>query len=563
MVNLQKTGTGQYTALRPYAKHSVYDDIKTYPLSWGIPYVGKWALPGTLYFKAEPSLLYPWSPDPSTGLSPVNWGDPSHELSGWFAFIGGGVRVYDKDDLLPACSTKTLQADCTADARCTWDGTSCSEKQGFDIRNQIFEPFMLVLDIKNGINIFQYAWPVVQQTFNSKWSIEQVGDNLIANSMNSAIILDLWKGLDSSGMPIFGQDGRLDHIFMGDLAGTFWGLRLEGSPSDHARVVVDTWQTKKAVTDCSSKTTDETCTANGCWWDSTTSSCKEGYGTRASRQPVTATPSAAFDVEKNLRLYFGTGKFDIVRGTYSDQDDKGNMAFYNITLPLDDYTSSADDSLCSVSMSALPNLSISCSSGNNAVQIDSGSTDELKIRLRTHNCSSLCTGTSDDWVSPPHPDTESAAYVDASCDGSCYCSSACYSCILDLPDPGERITTQALVAGGLVFFTTFKPNTEVCGGGGTGYLYVVDYMCRELQKNPLRDAGLDSQWLGSGGWNNSTFTSPAKAVRTDLGGGMPSRPVLDSKGEHVLIQTSDARIHRIKIDLNYKDLFKGWTQEGQ
>ena len=565
MVNLQKTSAGQYTALRPYAARSVYDTIKTYPLSWSVPYVGRWALPSTLYFKAEPSLLYPWSPDPSTGLSPVNWGDSSHKLSGWFAFIGGGVRVNDKDDLLPACSTKTIQAECTGDARCTWDSatSSCGAKMGFDVRDQLFEPFMLVLDIKNGINIFQYTWPILQQAFQDKWDLEKVGDNLIPNSINSAIVLDLWKGTDANGTPLFGQDGKVDHIFAGDLAGTFWGLRVEGTPSDPARLVVDTWKTKKAVPDCSSQSTKETCTAHGCWWDSTISSCKDGYGTRGSRQPITATPSAAFDADKNLRIYFGTGKFETARGTYNDQLDSGKMSFYNITLPLDEYTSTHDDSFCSVSISSLPDVSIACTSSNNAVEVAAGSTDNLKIRLRPHNCASLCTGYSDDWSSPPHPDSETAEYVDATCSGSCPCSSECYSCILDLVEPGERITSQALVAGGLVFFTTFKPNTSVCGGGGDGYLYVVDYMCRRLSKNPLRHSGLASEWLGSGGWSNSSFTGPAKAVRTHLGSGMPSRPVLDSTGEHVLIQTSDARIHRIRIELNYKDLLKGWKQAGQ
>jgi hypothetical protein len=51
-------------------------------------------------------------------------------------------------------------------------------------------------------------------------------------------------------------------------------------------------------------------------------------------------------------------------------------------------------------------------------------------------------------------------------------------------------------------------------------------------------------------------------VRAKLGGGMPSHPVLDSSGEHVLIQTSDAKIHRIKVDLPQKPFYlKGWREE--
>jgi len=53
-----------------------------------------------------------------------------------------------------------------------------------------------------------------------------------------------------------------------------------------------------------------------------------------------------------------------------------------------------------------------------------------------------------------------------------------------------------------------------------------------------------------------------KAYRGSLGSGMPSKPVLDSSGEHVLVQTSDAKIHRISVTLPKKPLYlKGWKEK--
>jgi len=49
-----------------------------------------------------------------------------------------------------------------------------------------------------------------------------------------------------------------------------------------------------------------------------------------------------------------------------------------------------------------------------------------------------------------------------------------------------------------------------------------------------------------------------------LGPGMPSRPVLDSSGEYVFIQTSDAQIHKIKVELLFQPFeLKGWKEEPQ
>ena len=82
--------------------------------------------------------------------------------------------------------------------------------------------------------------------------------------------------------------------------------------------------------------------------------------------------------------------------------------------------------------------------------------------------------------------------------------------------------------------------------------------------DPFSDSGLSDNWLGTGGWSEATLTDykAAKAVRAYVGPGMPSRPILDSSGKYLFVQTSDARIHRIKVKLPQDPLqVKGWKEE--
>jgi type IV pilus assembly protein PilY1 len=79
-------------------------------------------------------------------------------------------------------------------------------------------------------------------------------------------------------------------------------------------------------------------------------------------------------------------------------------------------------------------------------------------------------------------------------------------------------------------------------------------MCRRLVSNPFANSSLTTT-----DFDNAAGT--LSSVRASLGAGMPSRPVLDSTGEHILIQTSDADIVRIKIDLKVQDYLKGWQEE--
>lgn len=143
--------------------------------------------------------------------------------------------------------------------------------------------------------------------------------------------------------------------------------------------------------------------------------------------------------------------------------------------------------------------------------------------------------------------------------------------MLDLFQPGERVINDALVAGDIVFFTTFVPSSDPCEAGGESYFYAVDYLCRGLAVDVFSGSGfaktnVTPDQLSEGQYAELTTSSDSAntvvGYAAKLGEGLPSRPVLDSSIEHVLIQTSNAKIHRIKVNTINNPLYlKGWKED--
>ncbi len=463
---------GNYSADMPYLDKNGYDQIKTIAASWSNPYVGRIKIPDNYCFYSIPHIG-PLDNNPSN-LTALCYGGSQYPLSGWFAFIGGGIRVFDP-------SYELISGD----------------------NGAAYYPYFIVLDIKTGTNIFQFLWPLLR--LHAGITTIHQNSNYIPYAVASPVALDIW---DENGN--IGQDGYMDHLYAGDLNGNFYGIKL--NPSNNSfPLSLDIWNTKPI----------------------SSSHVSDNYY-RWTRQPITVTPTAAFDDNYNLMLYFGTGKFDdVVAGGYDDKTDRARMSFYALKDP-----SGAPSVLLPACqpIGSSP-FTINCT-------LPSGITT-------IHGCSSFnsnCTWVKDDGT----PDC---------CESNC--SSSCYSCIYDFIEDGERVIDSALVAGGLVFVTTYVPSDDPCAAGGVGYLYVFDYMCRQLTENPFENADLQYEHLSQTGWTQGAPSGGgAKAYRANLGSGMPSKPVLDSGGEHVLIQTSDAKIHRIKVKLPQNPLYlKGWKEK--
>ena len=127
------------------------------------------------------------------------------------------------------------------------------------------------------------------------------------------------------------------------------------------------------------------------------------------------------------------------------------------------------------------------------------------------------------------PDTGNPDCCESSLQFTC---KPCWACVFDLrgDKTGEKVIGKPLIAGGVAFFTSFKPrHNDTCKAGGAGYLYAFDYMCRPFAPgfNPFQDNSLGVE----------TFPGPAgqpdviSGARVSLGAGVPSQPVLDSSGK--------------------------------
>jgi len=404
----------------------------------------------------------------------------------WFAIISGGVRDFDPDSW-----------------GITWDPNNPQWKY-------LFRPFFLAIDIETGRNFWE---PVAAHTLPTWWSeIPQHGSNHIPYAIGNPLTLDIYDENRYLITRPGGQgDGYADLIYAGDLNGNLYTLMLYPNPGnfgDSKLICIDVHRTKPIST-----------------------AHYDDNIYRGEYQPITVTPTAAFDIYKELRVYFGTGKYDNVEsGGQDDKDDKEPMSFYCMIEPIEEGIDSCGNGT-SEPITLL---------GKEIVIPDQYCTSDEN----THH-----------WVTEQgQPDGD-----------------GCFTCRYDFTTDGERVVDSALVAGGLVFVTTFIPNDDPYSSGGTSYLYVFDYMCRPLtyKYNPLENSGLNCVWRGlgvEGGWTPGAPPEGAKAAvyRATLGHGMPTRPVLDSSGKYVLIQTSDAKIHKIRVNLALKSLYlKGWKEKGE
>lgn len=242
---------------------------------------------------------------------------------------------------------------------------------------------------------------------------------------------------------------------------------------------------------------------------------------RSNRQPITVMPVATLDPYKNLWLYFGTGKFDNVVGGSDDRTDTASMSFYAIR---DDLTRPAN--------------------------ITGFSDGGLQFSAQ-FLCASSSFGDNCTWVKTDgSPDC---------CENQC--SDACWTCLKDLSIPGERVVDSALVAGGVVFFTTFVPKDDPCAAGGDAYLYAVDYMCRPMTFDPFEKSGFTKVAKNPKELQDGQYTQVGNtAYVLKLGEGMPSRPVMDSSGEYLFIQTSNGVIHRLQVEIPSPVAKSGWKQ---
>jgi type IV pilus assembly protein PilY1 len=111
-------------------------------------------------------------------------------------------------------------------------------------------------------------------------------------------------------------------------------------------------------------------------------------------------------------------------------------------------------------------------------------------------------------------------------------------------NPGERVTASPLVAGGIVFFTTFEPDLEdPCKCGGTSRLYAVQYDTGCPPTSPVLDIN------GDGRVDEGDVIGGEVPRSITIGYGLPSDIMFNPTDSQLIIQTSDTTVHAITVKL--------------
>ncbi len=507
-------GSGNFEAPSEITEAS-YEELKKLPLAWSKPQVGRIKLPSNVeFFTKLPNSYVSGSFSPSSSEFFNAGGNSKRHV----AFMGGGFRIFDKSLTLGSVTIA--------------DGDN-------DLLDLLRKPNLLAIDIETGENLFRYSWPYI-----NSYATDTLGDALfpihtkggaydIPYAFADPSVQDLW--VVDNGVTEVGADGYVDHIYVGDLTGYLWSIKLLGfeknpSASVTPQIWADLWTTK-AITE-----------------DSTYESAWSDF--RTLGQPITVEPAVSidFNYRDHARIIFGAGKFDDINGANDDRTDPAKTSIYNLKEKVapDFSTLTADYNVPALADTNLEfNFKIKCRQNTMA--------------LRQTDFNSGCT-----WFTGSGPDcceNDSA--------GQFTCEDSCWACVYDLPNPvndpgkpGERVTNKALIAAGLIFITTYAPPTDPCVAQGTGYLYILNYMCGAFPEglNPVEGAA-DYAWLGqtSGLGQPQIF-----GMQVNLGAGMPSAPVLDSSGQSIIIQMSNADLLRINVDLPVDRIkVRGWNEVNQ
>jgi type IV pilus assembly protein PilY1 len=527
-----------------FTDSTTYEKLKVLPVAWSRPAVGRLRIPTAVDVYKLPTsttagLTVPtgltnwvatdWDDKSSWTINPDNSGyhQPRH-----VAFIGGAVRIFQDDTSILKDPSLTATTD------------PLSAAYRFDL----FRPEFMAIDIETGTNLLTYYWPKIQdQTafrnlnstvdrFYELFPVIKYGANYIPYSMADPLAVDVRR----SDAHSVGDDGYVDAVYVGDLLGNFYGLKFnfdkDAIDSSSGNVVatpaygirVDWWRTKETYEGIPATKTNV------------------NYY-RGPRQPITVPPVASLNSQDTdfLHVIFGTGKFEDIPISETPNDDMRDTArasIYNlkdlVQHPRTDFFSNNAKTVGNFKIEVNPRCpaqesTTTCGSVHTIRNWPkSGDTPCVWIKddLVTHDCGE---------TNCPQPAKPSNACVDP-----------CWNCIYDLTSPadllsaGERVVRKALIAGGLLFFTTNTPPSTQCESQGSSKLYVLSYNCDVIpgSKSIFMDASLHAIGLKTGSVN----AYDPRGWVVDLGAGVASNPVLDSTN-NVVIQMSNGDLKRIQI----------------
>jgi type IV pilus assembly protein PilY1 len=223
--------------------------------------------------------------------------------------------------------------------------------------------------------------------------------------------------------------------------------------------------------------------------------------------PISARPDVVFDTGGKLRVYFGSGSYL----TAGDKLDAGQNAFYCVV-----------------------ELKHQSADANNGHYVN---TDTLSKTTDLVDVSTAIT--EDNYLDDGILTDSERTRVE---------NKGWYFNLVPLQNPSERVTETSLVLGGVVYFTSFTPNQDICGFGGDAKLYAVDFRkgfgaktrdgTMALQGQAADKRYIELKNVGGGG---------------DEGSGIPSSPGFyfdrATGTASLIIQTSDTTVRQAGVNL--------------
>lgn len=254
--------------------------------------------------------------------------------------------------------------------------------------------------------------------------------------------------------------------------------------------------------------------------------------------PVTAKACSGYDDGEDIWLFFGTGK-------YQDQIDKitTNQQYFFGLFDENASRSAPYTKSDLVEMQTQIVEAYALDDKGERVDLDEDGNvdgDDLK-QYRTVSCDS--------------PDEQGRCNPDSK------------SWMLKLAVPGgtasERSISQPLVVGGVVFFTTFIPDGNVCEGNGDTYLFAVDWESGEFVSNTVFDINGDGKYTEADQTvqDPDDPKNPKKVVGLYIGTGKPV-PELVIHNDILFVGTTDAEPIVVKVNLEkLQSRLKSWKRQ--
>lgn len=150
-------------------------------------------------------------------------------------------------------------------------------------------------------------------------------------------------------------------------------------------------------------------------------------------------------------------------------------------------------------------------------------------------------------------------------DGDGKCNPDNDSWILELAIPvgtgSERVISQPLIVGGIVFFSTFVPDGDVCEGNGETWLFAVDWQTGEFVSNAVFDINGNGDFDSSDKTVQDTNGNSQKIAGVYIGTGKPSGELI-IYNDILYVGTTNQPPKPLKVNLPaQRTRLKSWQQQ--